>query len=506
MRKISLAFVMLALALAVPAPSRPAVRPAAAPLRFDDYFVDKALRIDLYQSGDAKTERVTVRRMSEEPLWPESKAALLPPFDYGRYACKVYEAASNRLIFARGFDTMFAEYKTTSPALAGTSRVFERSVRLPMPKRPVLFVIEQRDKRNLLHPVFDVMIDPADYHILRERAAAGDWIYDARIAGDPHDKVDFVFLAEGYTAEDRDKFKGDVDRMLGVLLGVEPYRSKADRISARAVFRPSADRGMDEPRQGSYKKTVLGASFNAFDLDRYMLIDEDHLLHEIAAEVPYDALVVLVNSPRYGGGSICLDYCVTTVDHRASPQVFLHELGHSFAYLADEYYQSEVSYNDFYPKGVEPLEPNITALLDPTRVKWADLLSPGVGVPTEYGKDRVEALQAEKRDGRAALRRTLEAARKKNDSTKVIQAIEVKARAAETKLDAQIAAIRAEYRSLEDKVGVFEGAGYASKGLYRPMIHCLMIDNPKTEFCKVCQAAIARMIDFISAGSEGPGN
>jgi hypothetical protein len=504
MRKTVLAVAALAIALGAPAPSRTAAPAAAAPPSFDDYFVDKALRIDLDQSGDAKTEFVSVRRMSEEPLWPESKAALLPPFDYGRYAYKVYDAASNRLIFARGFDSMFAEYKTTSPALAGTSRVFERSVRLPMPQRPVLFVIEERDKRNLLHAAFETAIDPTDYHIRRERPAADDWIYEARVAGDPHETVDVVFLAEGYTAEDRDKFKSDVDRMLSVLLGVEPYKSKAGRISARAVFRPSAERGMDEPRRRSYKRTTLGASFNAFDLDRYMLIEGDHLLHEVASEVPYDVLVVLVNSARYGGGSICLDYCVTTVDHPSSPQVFLHELGHSFAYLADEYYQSEVSYNDFYPKGVEPLEPNITALLDPARVKWADLLTPGIGVPTEYGKDRIEALQAKKREGREALRQALEAARTKNASPRVIQDIEVRARAAETKLDAGIAAIRAEYRPLEDKVGVFEGAGYASKGLYRPMISCLMIGNPKNEFCKVCQRAIARMIDFVSAGSEGP--
>ena len=188
--------------------------------------------------------------------------------------------------------------------------------------------------------------------------------------------------------------------MTAALFAIEPYKSLKDRFNVRAVFRASADRGMDEPRQRTYKKTVLSASFNAFDLDRYMLIEDDHLMHEIAGQVPYDVLVVLVNSPRYGGGSIALDYCVTTVDHPASPQVFVHELGHSFAYLADEYYQSEVSYNDFYPKGVEPLEPNITALLDPAKVKWKDLLSPGIGVPTEYGKDRIEALQAELRESR----------------------------------------------------------------------------------------------------------
>jgi hypothetical protein len=243
---------------------------------------------------------------------------------------------------------------------------------------------------------------------------------------------------------------------------------------------------------------VLSASFNAFDLDRYMLIEDDHLMHDIAGQVPYDVLVVLVNSPRYGGGSIALDYCVTTVDHPASPQVFVHELGHSFAYLADEYYQSEVSYNDFYPKGVEPLEPNITALLDPANVKWKDLLSPGIAIPTEYGKDRIEALQAEIREGRGARAKALEAAKKRGAPDKEIKAIEAKFQASGDALAAKIEAVRKEYASLVDKVGVFEGAGYASKGLYRSMIYCLMIVNPKNEFCRVCQRAIARMIDFVS--------
>jgi len=498
MKKTFLVLAVLMLTL----PASPAGAPTPQPPPpFDEFFLDKALRIDLYQSGDAKSESVTIRRISEEGIWPESKAGLLPPFDYGRYVYRVYDAASNRLIFSRGFDTMFAEYKTTSPALAGTVRVFERSVRFPLPRRPVLFVIEQRDKRSLLHPVFSQIIDPSDYHVIRERAGQADWTYEARITGDPHDRVDLVFLAEGYIDADRDKFKADVDRMTNALFGIEPYRSLKDRFNVRGVFRASADRGMDEPRQRSYKKTVLGASFNAFDLDRYMLIEEDHLMHDIAAEVPYDVLAVLVNSPRYGGGSIGLDYCVTTVDHPASPQVFVHELGHSFAYLADEYYQSEVSYNDFYPKGVEPLEPNITALLDPGHVKWQDLLSPGIAVPTEYGKDRIEALQAERREGRAALGKAQDSAKKNNAPEKDIRGIEAKFKAADDALVQRIAAVRAEYASLIDKVGVFEGAGYASKGLYRSMIYCLMIESPKNEFCRVCQRAIARMIDFTSGRS-----
>jgi hypothetical protein len=471
---------------------------ASAQVPFDDFFLDQTLRIDLYQAGDAKEETLTIHQVYQEGIWPESKKNLIPPFDYGRYVCKLYDVASNRLIFSRGFDTMFAEYKTTSPALAGVKMVFQRSVRIPFPKRPVLFVVERRDKCHLLHPLFDQVIDPSDYHIIRETPASGDTIFEVQQTGDPPGKVDFVFIAEGYTAGEKDKFKSDAERMTAFLFTVEPYKSLKDRFNINGVFRPSAEQAMDEPRQRIYKKTVLNASFNAFDLDRYMLIEDDHRMHEIAGQVPYDAIIVLVNSKRYGGGSIGLDYCVTTVDHPTSPQVFIHELGHSFAYLADEYYQSEVSYNEFYPKGVEPLEPNITALLDPANVKWKDLLAPGIGVPTEYGKEAIEALQAERQKNRQAQAKDIADAKKRGASAKDIKRSEEKFRKADAVLAAKIEEVRKRYAELEDKVGVFEGAGYASKGLYRPMVYCIMISSPKGEFCRVCQRAIVRMIDFYS--------
>ena len=483
---------LIILAFALPA------RAQTPPASFAADFLDKAMRIDLYHVGDAKEETITVDQIYQEGLWPSSFTRLIDPYDYGRYVVKVYDVASNRLLYANGCDGMYSEYRTTTPALTGVKRVFERSVRIPYPKRPVLVVIEGRDKKNILHPIFSTTIDPADYHIFRETTAAGDFIGDVLKSGDPHDKVDFVFLAEGYTAEDKDKFKADVDKFTAFLFTVEPYKSAKSRFNVRSVFRPSPERAMDEPRQGAYKKTVLDASFNAFDLDRYLLIEKDHRMHEIAAQVPYDAIIVLVNSCRYGGGSIALDYCVSTVDNERSQEVFVHELGHSFAFLADEYYASEVSYNDFYPKGVEPIEQNITALLDPGQLKWNDLLSPGIGIPTEYGKDRIEAAQAERQKNRKAQADEIAAAKKKGLPEAEIKKIQDGSAEADKVLAKQIADIRAQYVSLNDKVGVFEGAGYAAHGLYRSQVACIMISNPKVEFCAVCRRAIGRMIDYFS--------
>ncbi len=465
---------------------------------YSEHFTEKALRIDLYQTGDAKTEILTIDAIYEEPLWPESRTERAAPFNEGRYMLQVFELASNTLLFARGFDTMFAEYKTTAPALDGVQRVFQRSVRIPEPVRPILFVVEARDKKNLLHPIFARTIDPSDYHIIRETTAAGDQLYEPVIAGDPATALDIVFVAEGYTAAARDKFRTDVDRMTKTLFDTEPYRSARDRISIRAVHRPSPEKSMDEPRQRAYRKTVLDAAFNAFDLDRYMLIEQDHRLHEIAAQVPYDVIVVLVDSSRYGGGSIAFDYCVTTVDNARSPEVFLHELGHSFGGLADEYYASEVSYNDFYPKGVEPLEPNITALLDPANVKWKALLSPGIKIPTEYGKDAVEALQTERKARRAAAEDEIARAKEKAADAAAVKSIQEKADQADKAAEAAIDEIHKKYADLADKVGVFEGAGYSVKGLYRSQMYCIMISNPKMEFCAACRQALAAKIDYYA--------
>ncbi len=472
---------------------------ASEPIAFGDVFLDKAMRFDLYFVGDAGNEMITIDRIFQEGAWPETRTRLIEPFANGRYAVKVYEIASNRLIYSRGFDTMFGEYRTTAPALAGVKRVYGRSVRIPWPRRPVRFVIESRDKANILHALFSEAVDPSDYHILRESTAGGAFVYEALKNGSPASHVDLAFVAEGYAPGDRDKFKSDVDRFVGWLFAVEPYASSKAAFNVTGVMRPSPEPAMDEPRQGVYKKTLLGASFNAFDLDRYMLIEDGHRLREIAAEVPYDAIVVLVNSRRYGGGGIYGDYCVTTVDHEASRAVFVHEFGHSFAGLADEYYASDVSYNDFYPKGVEPLEPNITALLDPANVKWKDLLAPGIAVPTEYGKDRFDALQVEAGKVRRDSGREIEEARKKGSDAAAVKALEEKGKRAAGDVEAKFQALRTEYAAVHDRVGVFEGAGYASKGLYRPSVECLMITNAKMEFCPVCRRAIRRMIDYFSA-------
>ncbi len=464
---------------------------------FDLYFAGGALRLEFFQTGDSDEEIISPGQICREPVWPGSRVNLIDHFNNGRYGIKVYDIATNALIYSSGFDCMYGEYRTTTPALEGIKRTFRRAVRFPQPKRPVNFVLEKRDQNNLPAPLFLLKIDPADYHINTEPAQTGE-LYESHISGNPAGKADLLFIAEGYTAAEKQKFEADVDKMRDFLFTISPYREMKEKLNLRGLFIASPESGMDEPRQGSYKNTLLNASFNAFDLDRYMLVDDGHLLRRIAGQAPYDAIVVLVNSTRYGGGGIYNDYAITTVDHAMSRRVFVHEFGHSFGGLGDEYYTSDVAYNDFYPKGIEPLEPNITALLDPEHIKWAELLSPGVSLPTEYGREMLDSLQASRRENGQAMEKALRTAKEKGASEKELEKLRKPYLDKSKKIDSALAAQRKKYEHLADRVGAFEGAGYSARGLYRPMMDCLMISNNRDRFCKVCEAAIARMIDHYA--------
>jgi hypothetical protein len=415
----------------------------ASEVVFDEFFTNRALRFELFHAGDARRSTISLHEVYEEPIWPESPSSLKSPFPYGRCIAKFFDQSTGRLICKRPFDTMFAEYATTEPARNGIQRVFQTTVRCPMPKSTMRMVIEYRNPQYVYEPVFEKLIDPKDYHIRRETVALGDEVMDIHITGEPAKRVDVTFVAEGYTASEAAKFRSDVQRFTDYMFQQNPYRDLKDRFNIRGVFHASNESGTDEPRQGKYRSTVLQSTYNIFDLDRYLLVEENHLMHRIAAQTPYDTLVVLVNTKRYGGGAICLDYCVSSSDHETSPMVFLHEFGHSFAYLADEYI-GNVAYSDMFPEGIEPVEPNITRQLQRDKIKWKALLTPDVPLPTPLQERELA---------------------KKNQW-----------------------------------VGAFEGGGYLAKGMYRPEQACWMGSLDRDEgFCAVCADAIRRMIQLQSA-------
>jgi hypothetical protein len=469
---------------------------AQEPAAFERFFVDSTMRVDLYHVGDKNEEFYTLDRIVREGAWGGPTSHLLDPFNNGRYRVRLFDIASNTEIYSRGFDSYFGEYKTTDPAKNGVKRVYQESVLSPYPRAPVLLVIDRRDRSNVYQPLFEQRIDPADYHIITESTRRNDTIIPILHNGNPHDAVDLVFVGEGYTRTEERKFEADVRRCADTLFNWQPYKEFKHHFNITGIFAPSPESGVDEPRQGSYKKTLLNATFNSLDSDRYLLTEENKLLRDVAGQVPYDAVLVIVNSKRYGGGGIYNDFTMFTSDGPTNDYVFVHEFGHAFGGLGDEY-MGDVSYEEFYPKGVEPTEPNLTALLDPDHLKWKDLVSPGLSIPTEWGETAYDSLVS--RRGGVMNERA-----KKLGQLRTEGATDSTLKATSAEYGKEIGALSRKITSfLEDhplkgKVGAFEGGGYEHKGIYRPTVNSLMNQFTKTDHSMyaVSERAVRRMIEY----------
>jgi hypothetical protein len=460
---------------------------------FDLWFLDKTMRVDYYHTGSSIQETFALDRVYDQGIWAGSRTHLVGPFDLGRYAVKIFDDASGMLIFSKGFDSYFGEYKISDAGVEGIARTYHESALLPYPKKPVRFTVEARDRQNVARTVFSQTIDPAAVTVIRERLVPDVKVIEALKSGEPRRKVDVAVVGEGYTIEEETKFEADLDRFVRTFFKLEPYRSNRDKFNIFGVFKPSAESGCDEPSHGSFKATTLGATFDSLGSERYLLTEDNRSLRDIAAHAPYDALFIMVNHKRYGGGGIYNLYCTFTTDNQWYEYLLLHEFGHSFAGLADEYYTSQVAYNEFYPAGVEPAEPNITALLDPGKLKWVDFVSPGVAIPTLWEKaafdDMDNAYQKIRGDVNEKIARMKREGAARADVARTEEESERLSREHADRVDAFLRASK-----FWGKVGAFEGAGYAAKGLYRPEIDCLMFTKGTKPFCKVCEAAVLKTV------------
>jgi hypothetical protein len=460
---------------------------------FEDYFVDRTMRVDYFHIGDAKDEIITIDRVYEQGIWAGSKHNLTDRLNYGRYCIKIYDSSSGTLIFSRGFDSYFGEYKTTAKALEGTKRSYHESFLFPYPKRKIRFSFEARDRTNVLHSLFTHEIDPSSVDILKERLDDGVKVFDLWKGGDPHAKVDVAFIAEGYTRYEEAKLKADLQRFMEVFFKQEPYKSLKNEFNLYGVFKPSQESGCDEPRHGVFKNTSLNATFNSLGSERYLLTEDNKSLRDIAAHVPYDTLVIMINQDRYGGGGIYNLFCTFTVDNQWHEYLFVHEFGHSFSGLADEYYTSSVAYNEFYPRGIEPMEPNITALLDPKKLKWDLFITPGIAIPTPWEKDEFDRMDNEYQKIRQKINEKIAKMKREGAPEEEIHRAEAESEQLSKqhadKMDAYLGK-----SAFTGKVGAFEGAGYSSLGMYRPMLDCLMFTKGAKPYCKVCEQAIIKVI------------
>ena len=469
-----------------------------AQINYDDYFIDRTMRIDYFHIGDAKDEMITVDKIYQYGIWAGSIKNLIDDFNNGKYYYKIYDAASGNLIYSKGFDSYFGEYQTGAEANNGIKRTYSESAIIPYPKKKIKLVVEKRNEKNLLKKIFEAEIDPDDISIIREPILDNSVkIYKSVVNGDPHVKVDVVILSEGYTSKEREKFKSDLDRFTKIFFSQEPYKTYKNNFNIYGVFKPSEESGSDEPRAGIYKNTVLSSTFNSLGSERYLLTEDNKTMRDMAAHVPYDAIYIMVNHKRYGGGGIYNFFCTFTSDNQWSSYVFLHEFGHSFAGLADEYYTSDVAYNDFYPKGIEPVEPNITALLNPPKVKWENLITQGIQIPTLWEKAEYDSSDLKWQSERRELNNKIAELKREKASQDEIKRAENEY----NQKDKEHAEWIDNYLSKSKfvgKVGAFEGAGYASKGLYRPMLDCIMFSKGAKPFCKVCEEAIIKVIKFYS--------
>ncbi|MGH7151508.1 MAG: M64 family metallopeptidase [Planctomycetota bacterium] len=445
---------------------------------FDSAFTGRTMRFDYHHVGTAGEEHVSVDRFRIEGEWPGSRTRLLDETNYGKYLFCVLDASTNRTIWSRGFASIHGEWETTGAAKKGWG-TFHESQRFPEPRGTVQLVLKKRGEDGTFREFFSTSVDPKERFVDRSPLTPSGEVLPFLENGPPAGKVDLLFLAEGYAAGEKEKFRRDLGRLAGTLFGTEPYKSRKADFNVRGLFLPAAEPGISNPRKGVWRDAPFGCSFNAFDVDRYVLTFVNARLREVAAQAPYDALLILLNERKYGGGGIFNLWATIAADSQEAPYMTVHEFGHSFAGLADEYYSSQVAYEEFNPKGTEPWEANVTALLDPKRVKWGEFHEASTPLPTPWGKGAYDKVDLEYQAKRKRLL----------DEQASEEASEALMREVKVTTGPMLAA-----EKFVGKVGAFEGAMYEPKGLYRPEVDCIMFTRNPTSYCRVCREAVERVI------------
>lgn len=448
--------------------------------QFGRDFTGATMRLDLYHTGDVSHEYLSLDRTLIEGPWPGSRTQLIDQSNLGKYFFEVLDLDTNRTIYSQGFSSIYGEWETTAEAKKGIIRTLPEGVRFPEPRRPVQIRFRKRGPDQTFREIWSTQIEPSSRFVARPAIGSQD-VRPLMKNGPPSTQVDLLLLGDGYTLKERREFERDTERFMKELFSVEPFSSRRNDFTCRAIFVPSAESGISRPRAGVFHNSPLGTSYNSLDSERYILSVEDRKWRDIAAAAPYDFVVILVNDQQYGGGGIYRLYATVAAGSDFSPYLFVHELGHSLAALADEYYTSDVAYEDFIPADTEPWEPNITSLLNPGSLKWSALVQKGTPIPTPWGKEKHEA----------ASRSFEEKRRKMRAESASEEALEQLFQQQRTHFKEMLST-----QEYSTAVGAFEGASYQAKGLFRPEISCIMFSRSEKGFCRVCTEAIDRAIDL----------
>ncbi|MDP7690230.1 MAG: M64 family metallopeptidase, partial [Vicinamibacterales bacterium] len=336
---------------------------------------------------------------------------------------------------------------------------------------------------NSFHEIWATVIDPDSRFVNpTDREPMGE-VWPLFENGPPSEKVDLLIIGEGYTAAEIPKFHADATRLVNALFEEEPFSSRKGDFNVWGLDLPSAESGVSRPRAGQFRRTPISAEYNIFDSERYILTYDNHALRDAASAAPYEFLEILVNEEQYGGGGIFNFQATAAADTGFAEYVFIHEFGHHFAGLADEYYTSDVAYETGAAYQPEPWEPNVTALHDPANVKWGDLIETDTPLPTPWDKTAFEAASVAAQERRRELR--AEGAPEATMDELFSEQME--------RETAQLGGM-----THAGRVGAFEGASYEPTGLYRPEIDCIMFTRDPVGFCRVCSRAIETVIDLYA--------
>ncbi|MCR4965771.1 MAG: IgA Peptidase M64 [Bacteroidales bacterium] len=404
---------------------------------FDQYFEDKTVRINYLHIGNAHSESIRIDQYKVGDGWFGTRAFLKDPYNYGDITVEVYDSTSNKLIYSRSYSTLFCEYRTTERGETEVAEM-EECVNIPMPKQTVRLIFVAYDRSRVATKLLDIFMNPTTTAMA---PMTKDYpVMNLHKGGSPKKAIDILLIPDGYAKSDAKLLKHDMRRFASYIMNCSPYKEMAKKVNIRAIKGFSEQSGITQPQNNFYVKTLLNCTYNALDLDRYLMCLNVWNMYDVADDAPFDAIIIICNSEKYGGGGIYNFYC-TVYNHGEYPDyVVVHEMGHLIGGLADEYYTSEVSVQDFYPAGTEPTEPNVTTLVD-FDSKWKDLVKEGTPIPTPTST--------------------------KNSP---------------------------DY----DRVGAYEGGGYVSKGVYRPTQHCTMNTIVYDDFCPVCLRTLKSMIDYYS--------
>lgn len=403
---------------------------------FSDYFTEQTLRLDYLFVGNASHQSVSLRELSRLPGWAGRRHHLskLPLKGDGQIC--VRDKASEKEIYCTSFSSLFQEWLDTEESQRLT-KGFENTFLVPFPLRPVEIEVTLFDAKGAVASTFCHTVDPND-ELIKQKGLKGvmphKYIWKG---GDVQQCIDVAILAEGYTEQEMDRFYVDAEIACESLFNHEPFRAMKERFNIVAVATPSLESGVSVPRLGEWRRTAFSSHFSTFYSDRYLTTSDVRSIHDALAGIDYEHIIILANTDEYGGGGIYNAFTLTTAHHKDFRPVVVHEFGHSFGGLADEYFYENDAMTDTTPLDVEPWEQNITTQVD-FASKWEDMLKKGTPIPTSPKESK------------------------------------------------------------NYPVGVYEGGGYSTKGVYRPADYCRMRVNEWPEFCPVCQRALRRLIDFYT--------